>query len=555
MRITAVVLLSILSLPAFGLDLIRVNKADGTFFKATTGQATTLPASQKCLLGFNDMMEYSSISSTSNHFRITLPRAYPGCALTTGYLYQPHVSTDATTLTVYANTVFKKSTAQSTTLPPSDKCDLAKGFYKTSNNPSTVNGHYAVNFAAVPPGCGFSSGYVTTVHAANGIQGMTLRSSAWLKKSTANSSTLPNSDKCLIAADDYILTGSVGDSDNHYQVSLASTPSGCGFRSGYVYYFNTTFSEPASSTPPGTSYTWPEPGSSLGSGWCVCRSIGSSPHIGQDFVKAGPKTAVAIQTGTITSSTFSNSCGHIVLLEDDFGSIWRYVHLNQPLFAVGSRIQNGQKIADISAYPRSGCGTGPHLHFERRSSGAFGDSATGKSCQNGFRTCYYDPIKPFRTRHQAMALSQSDSVALPMTALPAPQNSICKIAPGDYADDTLSRLQEHQTATKKALQWQVDSLEAEPTNHIVEISVALKNNPDNTCDLAAGKDCIVSWSILAEQKTDGLKRLFFDASVRNQPVTRLYEESFCLPYSANGRIYISVQTAGGQSWLIQETTL
>lgn len=583
-------------------ELVQVHKSDGTYFKASTAQSSSLPASQKCFLNDKDIMHTSSIrDGGANHFKVTLPRAYPGCSLTEGYLYQGHVSTEPTSLTVTSNTIFKTSTASSSTLPDSQKCALPIGFYKSSLSITEQSGHFKVNFSEVPAGCGFSAGYVFNGHAVKGARGLTLRSSAYLKTSTANSSTLPSSQKCLVPAGDYVRTGLLGDSEDHYRVTLAQNPPGCGFKEGYIYYFNTTFEQPSASGGgsggSGTgNYIWPQPGSDLGSAWCVCRSIGTSPHIGQDFVQFGAKRAVAVESGRIISSTFSASCGHIVQFQDDTGATWRYVHLNQPGFGVGARLSAGQKIADISAYPRSGCGTGPHLHFERRSAGGFNDSSVGKSCQNGFRTCHFDPIKPWRNNRNGgsepilsraetasvttafatgnalekgaengQAVSRSDSrfasrsvssasndikqnvapIALPKSTQAVAQLEGCKVHPKQYAQDSAARLSQFSEADASQVAVKAGYV-MKQGQKVLDVSAHLAGNELNQCRLNAGQDCIVSWSVVSENQDGSLSRLFHDAAVRNQKVSRIAKESYCLPQITSDQVTVMFTLASGK---------
>ncbi|GAB4196835.1 MAG: hypothetical protein Tsb002_30520 [Wenzhouxiangellaceae bacterium] len=532
-------------------NLIHITEPGGTYFKISTAQASSLPSSDKCQLAQGDVMEYTTISSVSAHFKITLPRAYPGCSLTTGYLYDPHVSTNTTTVTVHTDTVFKKSTAQSSTLPASDKCTMPKGVYKTSSTPTATSGHYSVNLADFLPNCGFSSGYIFDGHAAGGVQVMTLRDSAWIKTSTADSSTLPSSSKCLIGPASFILSADIDDQDDHYQVTLATTPSGCGFRSGYVYYFNTTYAQPSAGGG-GGSYTWPMTGSDLGSAWCVCRNIGTSPHIGQDFVKFGSKEAVATNSGTVNSVTFSSSCGYILTMTDDSGASWRYVHLNNPLVNGGQRVSNGQKLADISAYPTSGCGTGPHLHLERRSAGGFGDSATGRSCQNGYRTCYYDPVKPWRIGGSAPPPPKTVQLAETPSMQYAAQYSLsqCKVNPEAYPGESASRLASYRDVTgQNVLQASVNTNEADG-DFILSAHAELSLNPQNSCNLEAGGDCVVSWGLLAEKRDGSFARIFYDAAVRDVALERVYEEHYCAPLDATGRFDIIATTAEGEKYRV-----
>lgn len=563
-------------------ELVQVHKSDGTYLKVSTAQSSTLTSAQKCLLGDKDLMQFSSITSAAaNHMKVTLPRTYAGCGLQEGYLYNEHISIESNSLTVFTSTIFKKTTADSSTLPSSDKCDMPIGFYRVLGTAVLNDGHYKVSFANAPSGCGFTDGYVSTVHSVKGTRGLTLRSSAWLKTSTENSANLPDSQKCLVPAGDYVRDGFLGDKDNHYWVKFAQTPPGCSFKEGYIYYFNTTFEEP--DTAAGTvngAYVWPEPNSSLGSAWCACRSSGTSPHIGQDFVKSGAKSAVAVQDGKIISKTFHSACGHIVQLEDNAGGIWRYVHLNSPFYGVGDTVKAGQKLADISAYPKTGCGYGAHLHFERRSAGAFKDSAVGKSCQNGFRTCHYDPIKPWRSASVKSSDEQSFGsknqsanalliqmsmpersidkvndklvVALPKSDKRRPLHRVCKIHPQHYATDSFARIAEFSELEASLLNVQARLVDSSG-QQVVDLSAHLLGNEDNLCRAQGDKDCITSWSVLAQKHDGSVVRLFHDAAVGNLPVARLSQEQFCLPEDAGHRLSFLFTLSSGKKIRLDKT--
>lgn len=148
-----------------------------------------------------------------------------------------------------------------------------------------------------------------------------------------------------------------------------------------------------------SSFFFPLRGGYFGSAWCACRSIGTSPHIGQD-INADPseEVSVAVWSGSVVEITFSAACGYSLWFEDDFGGVWRYVHLNKPPEEVveGARIKAGDVIGIHQDYPTSGCGTGAHLHIELREKGQHSARKEGKNCGRGWSDCFYDPriIKP-----------------------------------------------------------------------------------------------------------------------------------------------------------------
>jgi hypothetical protein len=177
-----------------------------TFLKTTTAQASTLPAASKCLLAKGVALQItSSVAGAADHIKVTLPRAYLGCALTTGFIYQPHTSTEANALSVISATVFKKTTASASTLPAASKCDMPVGAYGLSGSAVADTGHLKVNLKTLLPSCAFSLGFVFDGHAQSGIQTLSLAGTTFFKKTTADSSALPAADKCQLPIGNYAL--------------------------------------------------------------------------------------------------------------------------------------------------------------------------------------------------------------------------------------------------------------------------------------------------------------------------------------------------------------
>lgn len=526
------------------IQMVQISTA--TFFKTSTAQAGALPVSSKCAVGVGQAFETSTPSLEAGHLRVTLKKALPGCNFSTGYFYEAHVAKSNTALTVHTTTWFKRSSADSTTLPAADKCQMADGVYRLSGAVSDSGSHYRVNLAAFLPGCSFSQGHVYEEHAVPGVQAVTLHDSAWLKTSTADSNTLPASQKCLLGAGNYTLAAPPDAEGTHYQLTLARTPAGCAFRSGYLFHANLSLADPATSASAG--YTFPLPGGVLGSGWCVCRSVGTSPHIGQDtYTSSGGMRAVAIADGVIDDRFFDAACGHFLVLKDQGGALWRYVHLNTPTVAIGTRVTRGQQLATLSSYPTSSCGTGPHLHWERRSAGAFADGATGKDCGQGYRSCFHDPVKPFRSAKQgglghALLLPATDpATAAPATAvLPARR---CVSDPDSYP---VSHLDGTNARPAAAGMLRVRLAAAARDGATVLTAAAhFDGNPGNRCDALAGRNCLVSWTLLAETRDGQWRRVFHDAAVRNHALQRIAAEAWCAPTAATGRYRLLFKDLAG----------
>jgi hypothetical protein len=260
--LAALVLIAALSMAApRAANAAMLYIAADTVLKINTGQSSTLADNQKCPVTRGQAIEVSSIvDGGASHWKITLPRAYPNCALTLAYVYQPHVSQAGLSVTVHTPTTFKKTTASASTLPASSKCDIPAGVYPLSAAPTTTASHFFVNMTALAPGCGFSQGYIFTGHANAGVLVFSTADSTWLKKSTADSTTLPASDKCLIAKGNYVMLGVPTTNGAHYNVNFNVNPAGCAFKTGFVFYELSYLAAPPGVGTGGTiSYVTPMP--------------------------------------------------------------------------------------------------------------------------------------------------------------------------------------------------------------------------------------------------------------------------------------------------------
>lgn len=504
-----------------------------TYLKASTAQASSLPAGQKCGLTAGTLLHAASLTTSGSHLRVTLSNEASGCGLTAGYLYAPHVARASQLLTVRRPTIFKARPLASNLLPASDKCDLPPGVYATTALSGVSDAHYRLTLRNPPTECGFASGYVFEEHATSGALAIQITRATLLKANTNDSSQLKPSDYCPLDVGLYPLAAPVtAAGTSHYRLTLATTPADCSNSNGYVYWDHTYLPQPAKpddKPAPTTSWTFPMPDGGYSSAWCICRSIGTSPHIGQDVARYSGMKAVAVNSGTVIDTTFSSSCGYISYLRDDYGTLWRYVHLNKPVVGDGQRVKAGQLIANISAYPNSSCGTGPHLHFERRSAGFFKDAATGKSCQNGYRSCYYDPIKPWRAGYQPPQSAKASSVTAPQPISNwnpevQPRSSVCKIEPSDYPLIEANRLNSFTPVEGGVLSARLSLRSSSGGRQLLQLEGGFKDNSSNSC--SAGQ-CAVQWELLGEKADGSLVQLFFENGVRDTALKRVYDESYC----------------------------
>ena len=514
---------------------ILVNQT--TFLKTSSAQASALANSSKCEIQKRTVLSVESITTEGNHYVVNLSNAIVGCGLTKGYLYAPHVHQDSTSITIHTPTLLKRSTAQSSQLSSSDKCSAPAGVYPLVSGAGQTSGHYSIDIKNSDLDCGFSRGYVYAGHATAGIQGVGITATTVFKKLPVSSSSLSSDEVCTLKKGSVALANpNITAKDNHHRVSISSGQSTCGFQDGYLWYQHVSLAAPKA----GSDWFFPMPDAIIGSAWCQCRNIGTSPHIGQDVYKFGGMNAYTTQKGFVEDISFSSSCGYIAIVQDDFGGRWRYVHLNRPVVSEGQRVAIGQNLGSLSAYPKSGCGSGAHLHFERRSSGAFKDAATGKSCQNGFRSCYYDPMKPWRS-----------GGAIKTTTINGPYGAseqyagFCKVDKKAYRPFPTKRLARFTPSADLKVNVTMQEGGEQP---VLKASAVLEDNTANRC--GKGDDCIRSWTLLVETaestNSGSWKRIFHDNSVANQQALRETEEQFCLPDDISGNYKVLVRTFSGK---------
>jgi len=98
------------------------------------------------------------------------------------------------------------------------------------------------------------------------------------------------------------------------------------------------------------------------------RTIGGRQefHSGIDISSSLGTNIVAAEKGTVSFSGYMRGYGNIVILSHDNGYSTVYAHNSVNLVKKGQYVEKGSIIAKVG---RSGNATGPHLHFEIRSSG------------------------------------------------------------------------------------------------------------------------------------------------------------------------------------------
>jgi hypothetical protein len=312
----------------------------------------------------------------------------------------------------------------------------------------------------------------------------------------------------------------------------------------------------------GPNWKLPMPSGFTTSDWCVCRNVGTSPHIGWDLVNNGSMTSVAIESGTITSGpTLNGGCGWELQLTDRFGTKWYYRHLNKPNLTNGQSIAAGATIGLHRDYPSSSCGTGAHLHFERLSAGFFGDASVSKNCTGVLKSCNWDPRKPFPAFARASIQDQSPLVfsdvaeATPteLSAEEIARNRVCRVNPAQYAEVDAQAMFGNSQSAALNVQLNAKAVDDEPSYPAMRLTgnASFAGNLGNHC--VKGAQCIVSWELYAETTSGSWQRLFADPTVRNQPVVLDADSAWCAPADASGNYRARIHDNAGRSYAVDLT--
>jgi murein DD-endopeptidase MepM/ murein hydrolase activator NlpD len=111
-------------------------------------------------------------------------------------------------------------------------------------------------------------------------------------------------------------------------------------------------------------------GATIGTGYHVAGSMWSSGyHTGVDFVVPTGTSLKAVGAGTVVSAGWGGAYGNQVVIQLADGYYAQYAHLSQLSVSAGQSVTAGQQIGLSGA---TGNVTGPHLHFEIRTTPDYG---------------------------------------------------------------------------------------------------------------------------------------------------------------------------------------
>ncbi|GGW09829.1 M23 family metallopeptidase [Streptomyces narbonensis] len=92
-------------------------------------------------------------------------------------------------------------------------------------------------------------------------------------------------------------------------------------------------------------------------------------HTGQDFAVPTGTTVRSVGPGRVVTAQYSRSYGYEVVIRHPDGRYTQYAHLSRIDVSPGQSVSTGRRIARSG---RTGRVTGPHLHFEVRTTPYFG---------------------------------------------------------------------------------------------------------------------------------------------------------------------------------------
>ncbi|MEU8523008.1 LysM peptidoglycan-binding domain-containing M23 family metallopeptidase [Streptomyces sp. NPDC048577] len=95
----------------------------------------------------------------------------------------------------------------------------------------------------------------------------------------------------------------------------------------------------------------------------------SGYHTGVDFIASSGTSVKAVGPGTVYSAGWSGAYGNEVVIRHADGTYSQYAHLSSLSVSAGQTVTGGQQVGLSGS---TGNSTGPHLHFEIRTTPSYG---------------------------------------------------------------------------------------------------------------------------------------------------------------------------------------
>ncbi|MDT9690402.1 M23 family metallopeptidase [Streptomyces sp. P9(2023)] len=118
------------------------------------------------------------------------------------------------------------------------------------------------------------------------------------------------------------------------------------------------------------SFQLPAAGSHLTTAYKAGGSLWSSgSHSGADFQASYGTKVVSVGSGTVVEAGWGGAYGNNIVIRMNDGTYTQFAHLSAISVSVGQSVTPGQQIGISGS---SGNSTGPHLHFEARTTAEYG---------------------------------------------------------------------------------------------------------------------------------------------------------------------------------------
>ncbi|MDF9814830.1 M23 family metallopeptidase [Streptomyces sp. SPB162] len=107
----------------------------------------------------------------------------------------------------------------------------------------------------------------------------------------------------------------------------------------------------------------------IGAAFAQAGAHWSHKHSGQDFVVPTGTQVKAVHGGTVVDAGWGGAYGNNIVIKHASGTYTQYGHLSKIEVSVGQTVSTSQEIGRSGS---TGNSTGPHLHFEARTTPVYG---------------------------------------------------------------------------------------------------------------------------------------------------------------------------------------
>ncbi len=175
-------------------------------------------------------------------------------------------------------------------------------------------------------------------------------------------------------------SGSGGSSDSGSSTPAAPKSSSSSSSSESSGSSDSSDSSESGSSSSGAEGVLPVSGGSISARYHQAGGWAAGYHTGIDFAVSTGTPVRAAAAGTVVSSGWQGAYGNAVVIKHDDGRYTLSAHLSSATASEGERVSAGEQVGRSG---NTGNSTGPHLHFEVRSSNSYGADVNPVTWLNG----------------------------------------------------------------------------------------------------------------------------------------------------------------------------